>query len=395
MIRALSAGAVVAVLSLNSVAFAADPIKIGGILATTGNDVPQGSEMTNGMRLAIEHFGPQVNGRDIQLLVEDDSSNPSVGLQKVRKLIQSDKVDMIAGVQLSAVALAVAPVVAAAKVPMILSLSSANALTGEKCSPWVFRASYSNAQIAEPYGPWVAAKGYKNIFILGADFVTPREFAGDFRRTFEKAGGKVIAEVFSPFGKTQDFGPYLAQARSANPDAILGLYYGAEAILFTKQYESFGLKGKIPLISMLGTTPAMLRQAQGDSAEGVISSLNYIPELQSPENIAFQKAYREKFNASASEFAVMGYDSMRFAIEAAKKVNGNVEDKVALAKAISQVSFTGPRGPTRMNPANNNVDQNIYIAKTVKKGDAVVFELIDTIPNVTTDASACKMAPLQ
>lgn len=395
MMRALSAGAVVAVLSMNSAVFAAGPIKIGGILATTGNDVPQGTEMANGMRLAIEQIGPKVNGRDIQLLIEDDGSNPNTGLQKARKLIQSDKVDMIAGVLLSATALAISPVVSAAKVPVILSLASANALTGEKCSPWVFRASYSNAQIAEPFGPWIAAKGYKNIFILGADFVTPREFAGDFRRTFEKAGGKVIGEVYSPFNKTQDFGPYLAQARASNPDAILAFYYGAEAILFTKQYESFGLKGKIPMIAMLGTTPVMLRQAQGSSVDGVISSLNYIPELQNPENIAFQKAYREKFNASASEFAVMGYDSMRFAIEAAKKVNGNVEDRVALAKAISQVSFNSARGPTRMNPATNQVDQNVYIAKIVKKGDAEVFELIDTIPNVSTDASACKMAPLQ
>ncbi len=395
--RSASATAIVIALLASSAtpAWAQQPIKVGGIMATTGNDVPQGTEMANGMRLAIEHFGPAVNGRPIQLLIEDDGSNPNTGLQKARKLISSDNVHMIAGVQLSAGALAIAPVAAAAKVPMIISLASANALTRERCSPWVFRASYANSQLAEPFGPWVFNKGYKRIFTMGADFVTPKEFAANFRATFEKAGGQVIAEVFSPFNKTQDFGPYFAQARASNPDAILAFYYGAEAILFTKQYESFGMKGKIPLIAMIGTTPMMLRGAQGDSAEGVISSLNYIPELQNPENIAFQKAYRAKYGSGASEFAVMAYDSMRFAIEAAKKVNGNVEDRVALARAISQVSFNGPRGPTRMNPANNQVDQNVYIARTVKKGNEVVFELLDTIPNVTTDAAQCKMAPLE
>ena len=380
---------------LASPAMAQQPIKIGGIMATTGNDVPQGTEMQNGMRLAIEHFGPAVNGRPIQLLIEDDGSNPNMGLTKARKLITSDGVHMIAGVQLSAGALAIAPVAAQAKVPMIISLASANALTGERCSPWVFRASYANSQLAEPFGPWVAARGMKRVYIMGADFVTPKEFAANFRATFEKAGGQVIAEVFSPFNKTQDFGPYLAQARATNPDAILAFYYGGEAILFTKQYDSFGMKGKIPLIAMIGTTPMMLRGAQGDSAADIISSLNYIPELQNPENIAFQQAYRAKYGSGASEFAVMAYDSMRFAIEAAKKVNGNVEDKLALARAISQVSFNGPRGPTRMNPATNQVDQNVYIAKTVKKGNDVVFELIETITNVTTDASKCKMAPLE
>ena len=48
-----------------------------------------------------------------------------------------------------------------------------------------------------------------------------------------------------------------------------------------------------------------------------------------------------------------------------------------------------------MNPATNQVDQNVYIAKTVKKGNEVVFELLDTIPNVSTDPAQCKMAPLQ
>lgn len=385
-----------AALMLAASAQAQQPIKIGAVIATTGNDVAQGAEMANGMKLAIEHFGPAVNGRPIQLLIEDDGSNPNVGLQKARKLISSDKVDMIAGVQLSSGALAIGPVAAAAKVPMIISLASANALTGARCSPWVFRASYANSQLAEPFGPWVFNKlGYKTVFTLGADFVTPKEFASNFRTTYEKAGGKVIKEVFSPFNKTQDFGPYLAQARAANPDAILAFYYGAEAILFAKQYDSFGLKGKIPLIAMIGTTPMMLRAAQGDAAAGVISSLNYIPELQNPENIAFQKAYREKFGAGASEFAVMAYDSMRFAIEAAKKIEGKVEDRVALAKAISQVSFVGPRGPTSMNPKTNQVDQNVYIAKTVKKDGKVVFELLDTIQNVSTDASQCKMAPLK
>ncbi|MDB5569374.1 MAG: transporter [Hyphomicrobiales bacterium] len=373
----------------------AEPIKIGAIVATSGNDTAQGAELTNGMRLAIEQFGPSVNGRDIRLLVEDDTSNPNVGLQKARKLIQSDGVDIIAGIQLSSAALAISPVVSAARVPTVLSLSAANALTGEKCSPWVFRASYANSQLAEPLGKWAFEKGYKSVYILGSDFVTPRELASDFRKTFEKAGGKVAGEAFSPFGKTQDFGPYLSQVRAAAPDALLAIYFGAEAILFTKQYESFGMKDKLPMIATLGTTPVMLRQAQGDSSVGVISSLNYIPELDTPENKAFQASYKAKFGSTASEFGVMGFDSMRFAIEGLKKVNGATDDRAALARAISQVSFKGPRGPMTMDPKTNHVSQNIYIAKAVKTDGEVGFELLDTITNVTTDSTACNMPPLK
>jgi branched-chain amino acid transport system substrate-binding protein len=372
-----------------------EPIRIGAIVGVSGNDVAQGAELTNGMRLAIERFGPRVNGREIQLIVEDDSSNPNVGLQKARKLIQSDRVDIIAGIQLSSAALAIGPVVAAARVPTILSLSAANALTGEKCSPWIFRASYANSQLAGPLGKWAFDKGYKRVYVLGADFVTPRELAADFAAAFSKAGGEVVGQAFSPFGKTQDFGPYLAQVRAANADALLAIYFGAEAILFTKQYDSFGMRDKLPVIATLGTTPVMLRQAQGDSAVGVVSSLNYLPELDTPENKEFQEAYRARYGATASEFGVMGYDSMRFAIEGLKRTNGGTRDRAALAKAISEVSFTGPRGPMKMDPKTNHVSQNIYIARTVKKGDAVAFELLDTARDVKIDDSACQMPPLK
>lgn len=393
--RGFGGDAVVAVfaLILSTAAFAADPIKIGVILPTTGVDVLQGKQQMDGLELALRQAGGRVGDRPVVLVHEDDASNPNIGLQKARKLISSDKVDVMTGFFNSGVTLAVTQLTSSQHVPVVITNAAADALTGEKCSPWVFRLSFANSQVADPLGPWLVKSGTKKVFILGADFVTPRELARSFRRTFEAAGGQVVGEAFSPFRQTNDFGPYLSQARAANPDAIYAIYYGAEAILFIKQFASFGLKDKIRMVSTLGTTSPALWQAVGDSVVGAITSLNYIPELESAENKLFQKAYQEAYGTPGSEFAVMAYDSMRFILAGLQKVNGKTDDKVALAKAFEQVTLTGPRGPMKIDPKTNHVVQNIYIAQTVNEGDKIKFKLLDTIPQVTQDASACQMKP--
>ena len=384
----------VAFLALLTVAaYAADPIKIGVLLPTTGGDVLQGKQQIDAIELALREAGGKVADRPVVLVHEDDASNPNVGLQKARKLISSDNVDVMTGFFNSGVALAVAQLTSSQRVPIVIANAAADGLTGEKCSPWVFRLSFANSQVADPFGPWLVKRGIKKVFILGADFVTPRELARSFKESFQAAGGQIVGEAFSPFRQTNDFGPYLSQARATNPDAIYAIYYGAEAILFIKQYAAFGLKDKIPMVNTLGTTSPALWPAVGDDVLGAITALNYIPELESADNKAFQKAYQDAYGTPGSEFAVMAYDSMRFILAGLQKVNGKTDDKVALAKAFGQVALTGPRGPMTIDPRTNHVVQNIYIAQTVKEGDKLRFKLLDTIPQVAQDAGSCKMQP--
>jgi branched-chain amino acid transport system substrate-binding protein len=133
----------------------------------------------------------------------------------------------------------------------------------------------------------------------------------------------------------------------------------------------------------------MLHKAQGDAAVGVISSLNYVPELETPETKKFVDDYRKKFGSTPAEFAVMGYDTMRFVIDGVRARNGDTKDKEALVEALERVSFVGPRGPMKMDPKNHTATQNVYIAKTVKRGDDIGFEVIETIPNVADPVTGC------
>ena len=368
---------------------AAEPLKVGVLMPTSGVFAVIGKEQLNGMQMAIDEVGGSIAHRKIDMLVEDTEAKPSVGLTKARKLILSNRVDIMTGIVSSAVALAVAPYTAREKVPLIISNASTNLLSGPKCNRYVFRVSYSSAQAGSPMGTWLAKKGVRRIFIMAADFVAPHEFVAAFKKTYLAGGGTIIGEVYPPFMHTQDYGPYITEARAANPGGVFAIFYGSEAILFMKQYHSYGMDKVAPVYSSIGLTAQMLHKAEGDAAVGVTSSVNYVPELDTPQNKKFVDAYRKKYGITPAEFAVMGYDAMRFVIEAVRARSGDMRDKAAVVKALEQVSYVGPRGPMKMDPRNHAATQNIYIVKTVKRGDGVGFEVIDTIPSVADPVTGC------
>jgi branched-chain amino acid transport system substrate-binding protein len=390
--RSISAGAIVLALAVQTgtPAYAADPLKIGVLMETTGVFAPLGKRQLDGMRFAVEEAGGEVAGRKIELVHEDTEGKPDVGLTKARKLVLSDKVDVMAGIINSAVALAVAPYLSTQRIPLVLSNASTDTLTGDKCDRYLFRVSYSSAQITEPIGRWMAKNAPKNIFILASDYVAPHEYVAAFKKGYLAGGGTIAGEAYPPFNRTQDYGPYISQARAANPGAIFAVFFGGEALLFVKQYDSFGMKTNIPLYGPIGLTPPVLRKAQGPAAAGIISASNYVAELDHPENRSFREAYKKKFGEDPEEFAVMGYDSIRFIIDAVKARNGDTKDRPALVSAIEKVSYVGPRGPMKM-AANHQATQNVYIVKTVPKGDDVAFEVIDTFKDFVDPVQGCNM----
>lgn len=368
-----------------------EPLKIGVMLPLTGPLAPIAPEQIKGMNYAISEFGGSVAGRKIEMIVEDTGGAPATGLTKARKLVTSNNVDVMVGIVASPVALQVAPYLTSIKMPLVISNAGADTITGKSCSPYVFRTSFSSAQLSKPIGLYLAKTGVKSIYMLASDFVAPREFAAAVKAGFATGNGKVLGEAFPPFGKTQDYGPYIAQARAANAEVVVPVFFASEAILFMKQWASYGIKN-LPIVAPMGLTPPMLRRAQGDAVLNVISSVNYLAELDTPENRKFVEGFRKANNGDdPEEFAVMGYDAMRFALEAVKVRNGDTANREAFAAAIAKVSYNGPRGPMSMNPANNSATQNVYIVRNVKKADKIGYELLETFPNYTDQVDGCKL----
>jgi branched-chain amino acid transport system substrate-binding protein len=238
-------------------------------------------------------------------------------------------------------------------------------------------------------GQWLYNKGVKKIYTLAPDYAAGHQMIDAFTATFRKAGGEIVGGDYTPFQKTQDFGPYLTKAKSANPDGVFVFYAGSEAISFVKQYDSFGLKTAIPLYGSGFLNSQLYLAAEGDAAIGTTTSLHYVPTLDTPENKAFVEAFKGETKRVPSEYGVQGYDAGRALIEALKS---GATNRSAIAAALPKVKYTGPRGPLQIDPATNNIVQNIYIYEIVKDTSGTLTQkVLGTVQNVKDEPNGCKL----
>ncbi len=358
--------------------------KVGLLLPYVGVYAALGNEIDAGFTLALEESGM---AGDFVIVREDTEVKPPVGLAKARKLVLEDEVDVIVGIVSSGVLGAVRDFVDGAQVPLIVANAGNNDATGSRCSKYVARVSFSNAQINRPMGQWLYDSGVRTAYTMASDYAAGHQTMAAFSEAFIAAGGEIVGAEFTPFGKTKDFGPYLSKASAAKPDAIYVFYAGGEAISFVKQYASLGIKGDIPLYGSGFLTSPLYVAAEGPAAEGVVTGAHYAPTLDIPENNAFKAAFIAKTGKAPSEFAVQGYDAGRVLVEAVKS---GASGREAIATAMSKVAYTGPRGALSIDPATNNVVQNIYVYETVAGDNGLTQKLIGQIDNVADAVNGCQ-----
>ena len=386
MTHVLTAG-LLAALALPSLALtAAVETKVGLLLPASGNYAALGQDIEDGFRMALTEAGRD----DIAVIEADTEADPQTGLTMARKLIMQDRADVLVGVVSSAVLGAVRDTVHQAGVPLIVANAGNSDATGKDCSPFITRVSFSNDQLNRPMGEWMAAQGIETVYTLAPDYAAGQQMIGAFSAAFEAGGGKVLGGAFTPFGKTEDFGPYLAKAAASGAQALYVFYGGADAISFVKQYDSFGLSETMPLYSVGFLTAPLYLREQGEAATGVIGALHYLPSLDTPENEAFVTAYQVDHPGKLpSEYVVAGYDAGRLLLGA---LETGAEGREALATALPKVAYSGPRGPLEIDPATNNIVQNVYVFETVPGGEAgMTHKLLETIPAVRDAPNGCVM----
>jgi branched-chain amino acid transport system substrate-binding protein len=361
-----------------------EPIKIGGLNSTTGPLAVNGSEINEGMRLYWEdEMSGQVAGRPVRLLLEDDEGKPDVGLTKVRKLAESDKVHMILGPVSSAVAVAIRDYLVERKVPLIITQATANNLTNEKASPTVFRSAMSSYQQEAAGGWYVAAKlGHKRIAVVGLDYVAGVEQTDGFIKTFMESGGQSAEKIMMPLG-AMDVAPYITrvQSKAGELDAVVGILWGPSAPQWLKAWQEYGLKGKLPLLTLGETVNETYLRSVGDAALGVVSWMSYTPTIDTPENKRFVQAFNRKYRKDPVYNNHLGYLAAKVAGEALKATGGNVEDQARFLEAVRKVRFEAPGGAFRFDEKQNAVIPT-YMRRVERKDGKLQNTVFDVVLEV-------------
>jgi branched-chain amino acid transport system substrate-binding protein len=345
------------------------PVTVGLLVPTSGVYAPLGEDMRQGFELYLEQNGGELGGHPVELEVVDEGETPDSGVPGAQRLIQED-VDAVVGVVNSATALGVRDAFEEAEVPLVIANAGADAITGEQASDYVWRTSFSNGDVAAALGPH-AAENCESVFLAAADYAAGKEATAGFERTFTEAGGKVAGSVFTPFGTTTNYQPFLAQIQRSGADCVYTFFAGAEAVAFTKQYEQFGLKDSIQLYSSGFLTEGGVLQAAGEAATGVETSLHYTDQLDTPRNAEFVEAYRAAYDEAPTVYAVQAYDAAQ-ALDQAFENGVEGPDVVEGLKSIDTID--SPRGEFGFGEGHG--PEQTYYLRRVEQGDAGLVNVV-------------------
>jgi branched-chain amino acid transport system substrate-binding protein len=212
-------------------------------------------------------------------------------------------------------------------------------------------------------------KGYRNVVTLSWKYGAGEESVEGFKEAFEKAGGKVVKEMYLPFPNVE-FQPFITEIAALKPDAVYVFFAGGGAVKFVKDYAAAGLKDKIPLLGAGFLTDGTL-DAQGDAAQGLLTTLHYGDGIDTPRNKAFRLEYAKTFKLQPDVYAVQGYDAGLLLVSGLAATKGNTSNQPALIHAMENATIDSPRGKWTMSKAHNPV-QDIYLRQVVGKENKVI-----------------------
>lgn len=213
-------------------------IKIGRIGTATGTLKVEYDACTIPVKMFFEDKNWQVAGRKIELIEEDSGGNATVGLTKIHKLVEKDKVAAILGPNFSSVMYAARDYLHQQNVPTLFYGGAAR-LSRDKHSPALFRVCPSGYQYTYETAKWAVRKGYKRAIFIGSDYSSPHEAGRGAAGGFKDAGGQVVAEFWPAFN-TMDFAPYITQIKSklGQADIVFAALWGGEGIRFVTQWAN-------------------------------------------------------------------------------------------------------------------------------------------------------------
>ncbi|HXX26304.1 MAG TPA: ABC transporter substrate-binding protein [Pseudolabrys sp.] len=350
-------------------------IKIGFISTFSGPVAVIGNDMRNSFELALDHMGRKMNGLPVEVIYEDDGFKPEQGLQKTQKLIDSDKVDFIAGYIWSNVLLASIKPAIDSKTFLITANAGPSQIAGEQCSPYVFSTSWQNDQTPQAMGLYMNQKGVKSVFLIGPNYAAGKDMLAGVASTFK---GKVIGQELTTWPTQLDFSAELAKAKAANPDAVFVFYPGKAGVQFLQQYAQAGLKGKVPLYTAF-TIDELSLPLQKDLALGVPGAQEWVNDLPNAANKKFVADYIKKYPGHRPSFyGAQSYDAANLIASAVAATKGDLSDKAKVQKALEKADFKSVRGDFKF--GNNHIPiQNFYLQDVVKQGDDFVLKTVATI----------------
>jgi branched-chain amino acid transport system substrate-binding protein len=372
---------------LASAAHGQDIVKIGLIVSMTGPQASTGKQIKAAVDLYVKQHGDTVAGKKVQVILRDSASVPQNTKRLAQELIVTDKVNVIAGFEITPAAFAIAPVATEAKIPAVVMAAGTSSVTER--SPYIVRTSFTMGQSSSIIAEWAAKNNIKKFVTLVSDYAPGADAQKVFADRFTKAGGQVLEEIKVPLDNP-DFAPFLQRAADAKPDALFLFVPSGQPGALMKQFAERGLsKAGIKIIGIGDITDDDELNGMGDAVLGAVTAHFYSADHQSAMNKAYVAAFEKANNFRPNFMSVGGYDGMHLIYEALKKTGGKT-DGDSLVAAMKGMKWESPRGPISIDPETRDIIQNVYIRKVEKKNGQLYNVEFATFEAVKDPVKAAK-----
>jgi branched-chain amino acid transport system substrate-binding protein len=356
-------------------------VKIGVILAYSGQFADPAAQMDNGIKLYLREHGDVVAGKRIELIRKDTGGiAPDVAKRLAQELIVRDNVDLLAGFALTPNALAAADVSAQAKKFMV-NMNAATAIITTK-SPYMVRTSFTVPQLNETLGAWAYRIGIRKVYTMVSDFGPGHDGEAAFHKGFKDAGGEIVGASRYPVAN-QDFSAFVQRAKDSNAEAIyVWTPGGPQPAAIGKALAERGIDpGKTRILAQGELTSEDALKSMGDAAIGIITAFHYDFNHASAMNASFVRSYRDSFGRNPDMFSVGAYDGMHVICEALKKTGGKTDSESLIAAAKGML-WESPRGTMSIDAETRDVVQTVYIRRVERVGGELRNVEFDKIENV-------------
>ena len=392
MKRILIASIVIAglLIACNPQGGSGDKVRIGVFMSTTGTTANFGISSVNGIKLATEEANAAggINGKQVELLVQDDRSDPSEAATIVTKFVTQDMVNAVIGEVASSRSLAAAPIAQNAKIPMLTPSSTNPEVT--KKGDFIFRSCfidpYQGAAIAQFAAKTLGAKTAAIMVDRKNDYSTGLEKV--INETFTKLGGKMVATQSYQEGD-QDFNAQLTSLKGANPEVIFVPGYYNDVGLIAKQARDKGIT--VPLIGGDGWDSEQLYKIGGTALNGSFFTNHYSPYDTDPKVQKFVNDYKAKYGSTPDALAATAYDAARImfdAVKRSKSLSGtDIRDALAATK-----DFPGVTGTVTFNQNRDAVKPIVMIE--IKPGGTYAVRERVNVEGAAAPVTSANTAPV-
>lgn len=357
---------------------ASGPIKIGVIAPLSGAGAYDGRNVANAVMMAAKEINASggVLGRQLELIIEDNESNPDASVAAISKLILRDRVCAVQGAFYSTCTKAIMPIAKRERVPLVSAASTAASLTVDPAvqNEWFFRVVSHDGMASHPFSKYfIEELGLRRIAFLYESGEWGRGIAAFFIPEIQKLGGEVVVDEIYTMGDT-DYTPFLTRIAAKKPDALFFVGTSSDGAAFARDFHQMGLSGKMEILSAGTLSTDVFMSLAKEYAEGIYGVCAYADALDTPENLAFIERYAKLYpGMPRPDKHVWGPYTAIYVIAQAIEKAGS-DSPAAIWKALELVSYKGVTGTIEFDEFRQ-AWPNIYITKNVNGKAELVAEV--------------------